>query len=110
MTGNKIWNIQHLKELENKLKLNLSQKQDFDEKTIGVYSRICGVCSLSFCHEEWNKSFRCLERTCNPYCSKHAKQMLSIKKHDEYIEKLENIMNYLKKMILLNMVQKLIQS
>ena len=91
MTDNKNWNIQYLKQLEDELKLNLSKKQEFNEETINVYSRICGICSLYFCDEEWNKSFRDLSKTRNPYCSKHARQIKSIKKHDEYIEKLENI-------------------
>lgn len=89
--SNNNWNIEYLKELESGLKLDLLQNQEFNEETINVYSRICGICSLSFCYEEWNKSFRDLSRTCNPYCSKHARQIKSIKKHDEYIEKLENI-------------------
>ena len=89
--SNNNWNIEYLKELESVLKLDLLQNQEFNEETINVYSRICGICSLSFCYEEWNKSFRDLSRTCNPYCSKHARQIKSIKKHDEYILKLENI-------------------
>lgn len=91
MTNNNKWNIQFLNQLKNELALNLIEEQEFDEKTIQVYSRICGICSLSFCDEAWDKSFRDLDRTCNPYCSKHARQMKSIKKHDEYIEKLEKI-------------------
>jgi hypothetical protein len=91
MTSNKNWSIQYLKQLGNELNLQLLQNQEFNEKTINVYSRVCGICSLNFCNEEWNKSFRDLCRTQNPYCSKHARQIKSIKQHDEYTEKLENI-------------------
>lgn len=40
MTSNKNWSIQYLKQLENELNLHLLQNQEFDEKTINVYSRV----------------------------------------------------------------------
>ena len=89
--SNNQWDMQMLTQLENELSLNLLKKQCFDDKTIHVYSRICATCSLSFCNIEWNKSFRDLSKTRNPYCSKHARQIKSIKRHDEYIEKLKKI-------------------
>jgi hypothetical protein len=43
MTNNNKWNIQFLNQLKNELALNLIEEQEFDEKTIQVYSRICGT-------------------------------------------------------------------
>jgi hypothetical protein len=91
MTPKTKWNIQLLKQLENTLGFKLLLKQEFDEKTIHVYSRIRGICALDYCNKEWDKTFRDLDRCKNPYCSLHTKQKYSKKKTLEYIETLEKI-------------------
>ena len=93
---NNNWNIQYLEQLVKEFNISLLPIQDFDKETIQVYSRVRGICGLSFCNDEWDKSLRDLSRTHNYCCSKHSKYMKSHIRYSEMLKKITTLIPSIK--------------
>tara|TARA_B100001093_G_C26853455_1_gene1026221 strand:- start:1580 stop:3460 length:1881 start_codon:yes stop_codon:yes gene_type:complete len=86
----KKWTLKKLTEecKNNNIKILSLKEQDFNHETIHVYSKIKGICTLSFCENHWDKSFRSLIKTKNGFCKKHGQ---TGKPHLQYIKLLLEI-------------------
>lgn len=56
----------------NNIQILSLKEQEFNHETIHVYSKIKGICTLSFCENHWDKSFRDLMKTKNGCCKQHG--------------------------------------
>ena len=86
----KKWSLDTLTEncKNNNIQILSLNEQEFNEETIHVYSRIKGLCTLSFCENHWDKSFKSLMRTKNCCCKKHSR---TGKHHLQYVKLLLEI-------------------
>lgn len=86
----KKWSLDTLTEncKNNNIQILSLNEQEFNEETIHVYSRIKGLCTLSFCENHWDKSFKSLMRTKNCCCKKHSR---TGKPHLQYVKLLLEI-------------------
>tara|TARA_B110001450_G_scaffold250269_1_gene268694 strand:+ start:707 stop:2557 length:1851 start_codon:yes stop_codon:yes gene_type:complete len=84
------WSLKRLNSTckNNNIKIYSMNKQDFDEDTIHVFSRIKGKCNIPFCENSWNKEFRQLANRSNYYCKTHSQ---SGTPHFKYIKFISEI-------------------
>ena len=70
----KKWSLDTLTEhcKNNNIQILSLKEQEFNHETIHVYSKIKGICTLSFCENHWDKSFRDLMKTKNGCCKQHC--------------------------------------